>query len=102
VKRLIYLFFLFLFIFHSNSNADEELILGKKIFIEKGNCITCHSFMDAGSNADIGPNLNEIKPEIGRVIIAVTNGIGVMPAYEGELSSEEIKAVARYVSENSN
>jgi mono/diheme cytochrome c family protein len=27
----------------------------------------------------------------------VTNGIGVMPAYEGELTSEEIEAVAYYV-----
>ena len=33
-----------------------------------------------------------------RVIVAVTNGIGVMPAYQGELSSKEIEAVAHYVS----
>ena len=33
-----------------------------------------------------------------RVIAAVTNGIGVMPAYQGELSPEEIEAVAYYVS----
>ena len=29
-------------------------------------------------------------------------GIGVMPAYEGELSAEEIKAVATYVVESTN
>ena len=57
---------------------------------------------DAGSNSDIGPNLNLIKPDVGRVVIAVTNGIGVMPAYEGILSSKEIEAVATYVSEKSN
>ena len=28
---------------------------------------------------------------------AVTHGIGVMPAYEGQLTSEEIEAVAHYV-----
>ena len=28
---------------------------------------------------------------------AVTNGIGVMPAYEGQLTPEEIEAVAHYV-----
>ena len=32
------------------------------------------------------------------VINTVTNGIGVMPAYEGILTSEEIEAVAHYVS----
>ena len=82
--------------------ADEILDLGKNIFLEKGNCATCHALNDAGSNADIGPNLNLIKPDVGRVVMAVTNGIGVMPAYEGILTSEEIEAVALYVSEKSN
>ena len=78
------------------------LNLGKNIFLEKGNCATCHSLSDAGSKADIGPNLNLIKPDIGRVVMAVTNGIGIMPAYEGTLTSKEIEAVAIYVSEKSN
>ena len=82
--------------------ADEILNLGKNIFLEKGNCATCHALDDAGSNADIGPNLNLIKPDVGRVVIAVTNGVGVMPAYEGILTSKEIEAVATYVSEKSN
>jgi|TARA_B100000929_G_scaffold267840_1_gene236311 mono/diheme cytochrome c family protein len=82
--------------------ADEILDLGKNIFLEKGNCATCHTLSDAGSTGDIGPNLNEIKPDVGRVVLAVTNGIGVMPAYEGVLTSEEIEAVAKYVSEKSN
>ena len=82
--------------------ANEILELGKNIFLEKGNCATCHALNDAGSIADIGPNLNLIKPDVGRVVMAVTNGIGVMPAYEGILTSEEIEAVAAYVSEKSN
>ena len=100
VKYLNYIvvFILFSQVLH----ADEILNLGKNIFLEKGNCATCHSLSDAGSNADIGPNLDLIKPDIGRVVIAVTNGIGVMPAYEGILTSEEIEAVALYVSEKSN
>ena len=82
--------------------AEEKLNIGKNIFLEKGNCATCHALSDAGSNADIGPNLNLIKPDLGRVVMAVTNGIGVMPAYEGILTSEEIEAVSFYVSEKSN
>ena len=100
VKYLNYIvvFILFSQVLH----ADEILNLGKNIFLEKGNCATCHSLSDSGSNADIGPNLDLIKPDIGRVVIAVTNGIGVMPAYEGILTSEEIEAVALYVSDKSN
>ena len=67
-----------------------------------GNCATCHTLQDANSYGNIGPNLDEIKPDIMSVITAVTNGIGVMPAYEGELSIEEIKAVATYVSQSVN
>ena len=100
VKYLNYIvvFILFSQVLH----ADEILNLGKNIFLEKGNCATCHALNGAGSNSDIGPNLNLIKPDVGRVVIAVTNGIGVMPAYEGILSSKEIEAVATYVSEKSN
>ena len=58
----------------------------------------CHALQDANSHGNIGPNLNEIKPDIMTVISAVTNGIGVMPAYEDQLTKEEIEAVAHYVS----
>ena len=44
----------------------------------------------------------EIKADISRVLMAVTNGIGVMPAYQGLLSDEEINAVATYVAESTN
>ena len=98
-----YLNYIVVFIlFNQALHADEMLNLGKNIFLEKGNCATCHSLSDAGSKADIGPNLNLIKPDIGRVVMAVTNGIGIMPAYEGTLTFKEIEAVAIYVSEKSN
>jgi|TARA_B110000914_G_scaffold20432_1_gene15361 cytochrome c6 len=82
--------------------ADDLFDLGKKIFLEKGNCATCHTLNDANSYGNIGPNLDEIKPDIMRIVLAVTNGIGVMPAYEGELSNAEIKAVATYVAQSTN
>tara|TARA_B100002052_G_C15762693_1_gene543114 strand:- start:102 stop:410 length:309 start_codon:yes stop_codon:yes gene_type:complete len=102
MKYINLIFLLIFFLFIKNLSADEILILGKNIFLEKGNCATCHALDDAGSTGDIGPNLNQIKPDVGRVIMSVTNGIGVMPAYEGLLSSKEIEAVAKYVSEKSN
>jgi len=102
MKHFIFLILLIFITFSQNLDADEILNLGKNIFLEKGNCATCHTLSDAGSNGDIGPNLNDIKPDVGRVVLAVTNGIGVMPAYEDILTSEEIEAVALYVSEKSN
>jgi|TARA_B110000495_G_C22374919_1_gene243265 mono/diheme cytochrome c family protein len=82
--------------------ADDLFDQGKKIFLEKGNCATCHTLQDANSYGNIGPNLDEIKPDIMRIVSAVANGIGVMPPYEGELSNEEIKAVATYVAQSTN
>ena len=99
--RLIFFNILILLLF-SNLKSDEIFNKGKEIFLENGNCATCHSLKDAGSIANIGPNLNEIRPVFERVKNSVTNGIGVMPAYQGILSDEEIDAVSYYVSESAN
>ena len=66
--------------------------------MDNGECATCHTLSDAKSNGQIGPNLNQIKPDEIRVLTAVTNGIGVMPSYQGLLTTEEIEAVSYYVS----
>ena len=92
------LVFLFLNLFFLPAKSDPIFELGKTIFLEQGNCAVCHTLADAKSNGEIGPNLNQIKPDITRVIISVTNGIGVMPPYEGILTTKEIEAVAHYVS----
>ena len=91
-------FLLLIFALIINANADELFNKGKEIFLEAGNCAACHTLSDAGSNAMIGPNLNEIRPDVSRILMAVKNGIGVMPAMEDILSNEEIEAVAHYVS----
>ena len=91
---VIIIFFNFFFL---PVKSDELFKMGKDVFLNKAVCSTCHTLADAGSNADIGPNLNEIRPDKMRVISTVTNGIGVMPAYEDELTPEEIEAVAHYV-----
>tara|TARA_B100001121_G_scaffold308506_1_gene332659 strand:- start:412 stop:723 length:312 start_codon:yes stop_codon:yes gene_type:complete len=100
--RIKIIFLLILnFIAFNQTLSDDKFILGKDIFLNSGNCATCHSLKDAGSVANVGPNLNEIRPDLGRVIISVTNGAGVMPSYLGILSQDEIEAVAHYVSEAS-
>ena len=92
------LLLLFINLFFLPVKADPIFEMGKTIFLEQGNCAACHTLADAKSNGEIGPNLNQIKPDITSVISAVTNGIGVMPPYEGILSTKEIEAVAHYVS----
>tara|TARA_B100000287_G_scaffold357115_1_gene348252 strand:- start:171 stop:482 length:312 start_codon:yes stop_codon:yes gene_type:complete len=101
MKKKFILLFTSILLWFNNSLSDEKFDLGKDIFLNAGNCSACHSLQDAGSVANVGPNLNEIRPDIGRVIISVTNGAGVMPSYLGILSQEEIDAVAYYVSEAS-
>jgi cytochrome c6 len=104
-KKLIkinYYILALIILFFQTVKAEDLISKGKQIFLENGNCATCHTLQDANSHGNIGPNLDEIKPNLIRVISAVTNGIGVMPAYEGQLSTEEIKAVATYVAESTN
>ena len=107
-KKLILTFYIniiFLIILSLNSQkllADEVFEKGREIFLNDGNCASCHSLSDAKSIAVIGPSLDEIRPTLEVVLATVTNGIGVMPAYQDILSKDEIEAVAHYVSKASN
>jgi len=97
--KLFYLIiFIFLNLFFLPVKSDSMFDMGKDIFLNQGTCSTCHTLADANSDGQIGPNLNDIRPDKKWVINAVTYGIGVMPAFEGQLTSEEIEAVAHYVS----
>ena len=93
-KNNIFLIFLLI---SSRSYADSKMALGLEVFNNKAMCGTCHTLISAGSEGQIGPNLDMIKPQISQIIHVVTNGIGVMPPWEGVLTSEEIDAVAYYV-----
>ena len=53
---------------------------------------------DAGSSGTVGPNLDDAKPDDDLVVERVTNGSGVMPSFADQLSEQEIKDVAAYVS----
>ena len=48
------------------------------------------------------PNLDDLKPTTSQVINVVANGVGVMPPFEGVLTTEEIEAVAHYVFNSTN
>ena len=95
--------FILLFIFFNNKIfADDKMDLGLDVYNNKAQCGTCHTLKAAGSNGDIGPSLDMLKPQIENIIYAVTNGIGVMPPWGGILTPEEIEAVAYYVFTSTN
>ena len=82
--------------------ADEKTKLGLEVFNDKAQCGVCHMLQAADSNGDIGPNLDMLKPSQAQIIYVVTNGIGVMQAWDGILTKEEIEAVAYYVFNSTN
>lgn len=71
---------------------------GKAVF--ESNCASCHTLEASEANGSFGPNLDELKPDAATVANKVENGGGGMPSFEGQLSAEEIQAVADYVAEN--
>jgi len=78
----------------SGSSSDSA---GAKVFAEAG-CGTCHTFNAAGSNGSVGPNLDELSPSYDQVVRKVKSGGGGMPSFDGDLSEQEIRDVAKFVS----
>ena len=100
MKKIILI--LFLLIISSSTFADPKMDLGLEIYNNKAQCGSCHTLQAAGSEGQIGPNLDILKPQMNQIISSVTNGIGVMQAWEGILTEEEIEAVAYYVFSSTN
>ena len=84
----------------SAADAKAKMELGRRVFtsIAQPQCGLCHALEDAGTTGTIGVKLEELKPDADRVAAAVRKGVGVMPAYAGKLTDEQIAAVAHYVS----
>jgi cbb3-type cytochrome c oxidase subunit III len=76
--------------------AAKKTTNGKDIFT--ANCGSCHTLKDAGTNGTVGPNLDQLKPNLAIVQHQVINGGGAMPAFKGTLTAAQITAVAKYVS----
>jgi cytochrome c oxidase subunit 2 len=89
---------------------------GLAVFDDKG-CNGCHTFTAAGSGAQIGPNLDQLKSEAAkagkplepfiRESILDPNAYvepgfqaGVMPPFEGQISKDELDALVHYLAQN--
>ncbi len=76
---------------------DSDLVKeGEEVFASAG-CAGCHTMEKADASGTTGPNLDDLQPDFDAVVAQVTNGGGGMPAFGGQLSPEQIQAVAAYV-----
>jgi len=64
------------------------------------NCASCHTFTAAGANGMVGPNLDLTSLTADRIAQQIRNGGGGMPPFEGQLTDEQIQALAEFVFEN--
>ena len=75
-----------------------ELARGKELFTKiQPACAVCHTLQAAGAEGQVGPVLDELKPDAGRVLRALKAGIGVMPSYAERMSEKDMLAVAQFV-----
>jgi len=77
--------------------GSAQVAQGKQVF-ETAGCTSCHTLKDANATGTVGPNLDDVKPSRDKVVERVTNGKGVMPSFKGQLTPQQIAAVAAYVS----
>jgi mono/diheme cytochrome c family protein len=69
---------------------------GKNVFASAG-CGGCHTLKAANSSGNVGPNLDDVKPELSLIVDRVTNGKPPMPAFKGTLSEKQIADVSAFV-----
>lgn len=81
-----------------SAQAQNLMDDGKKLFNQTAvpACAVCHTLKHAGAAGEIGPALDELKPDAARVEKAIRNGLGQMPAYSS-LSDAQIRLLAQYV-----
>jgi mono/diheme cytochrome c family protein len=76
---------------------DAKLKKGHDLFDNYG-CGSCHSLAAAGATGHVGPAFdgdNNLSQAF--VVGRITNGQGAMPSFSGQMSTDDIDAVAAYV-----
>ena len=78
------------------SSVQGDASAGEQVFASAG-CGGCHTLKAAGSSGNVGPNLDDAKPDAGLVTQRVTNGKGAMPSFKDQLNEKQIADVVAYV-----
>ena len=63
----------------------------------QSNCGSCHVLADAETQGTVGPNLDQVKPQLQQAITQIENGGGGMPPFKGQLTEQQIQTLAKYV-----
>ena len=69
---------------------------GGKVFASAG-CGSCHTLKAAGAKGQVGPNLDELKPDESTVEHQVRAGGNGMPSFSSKLSAREIGLMTQFV-----
>ena len=83
----------------SSAALGQDLMVdGKKLFGSTAvpARAVCHTLKHTGAAGEVGPSLDELKTDAGRVEKALRDGIGQMPAFPG-LSDAQVKLLSAYV-----
>ena len=98
-KFLLIIFCFFTLTIQNSFSEDDKMSKGLEIFNEVAGCAGCHILKAAGSEGNVGPNLDTVSLSEDYVKEMVTYGLGVMPAYgeENILTKEQIDIVSFYV-----
>ena len=76
--------------------STGDPVAGKRLFAEQG-CDGCHTFKAAGSNATVGPDLDEVAPSPSRVLAQLRKPGGIMPSFANKVSEKEKADLAAFV-----
>lgn len=78
--------------------AQDAIDEGRRLFTREAVplCAVCHTLRHAGAVGQVGPDLDELRPDAARVEKAMRTGIGQMPA-NTNLKDEQIRLLAQYV-----
>ncbi len=83
---------------YAPSSSGSGAANGRELFVNK--CGSCHTLSAAGTTGQVGPNLDQVSLSEQQVATQVRQGGGSMPAFAGQLSEAQIKAVAQFVAKS--
>ena len=82
----------------SPTPPDGAAQAGRQVFAQ-ASCGGCHTLVAADARGQVGPNLDELRPDFEQVANRVRDGGDGMPAFADRLTDGEIRSVAAYVAE---
>jgi len=83
---------------NDSTSAAAKKLPGARVFASAG-CAGCHTLKAANASGQVGPNLDELKPDESTVARQVRNGGNGMPSFRSRLSGTQIDQVATFVYE---